>query len=119
MGRFRGRCEAWRDVSVGFHPEEFQSQGNPALLEFFAPEPLDNRIEDQAKRLTPRFSLPLFTYSQPPMPPRTLPEKEFRSHAPGYWQDKNVTPEQWNSHTWQLKNRVTTLAGLEEHLTLS
>jgi lysine 2,3-aminomutase len=53
------------------------------------------------------------------MPQRTLPEKEFRSHAPGYWQDKNVTPEQWNSHLWQLKNRVTSLAGLEEHLVLS
>jgi len=46
-------------------------------------------------------------------------KKEFISHAPGYWADSGVTDEEWNSHTWQLKNRVTTLAGLEEHLNLS
>ncbi len=48
-----------------------------------------------------------------------LPEKPFRSAAPGYWSDSGVTPEQWASHTWQLKNRITTLAQLEQHLTLS
>ena len=48
-----------------------------------------------------------------------LPEKPFRSAAPGYWNDSGVTPEQWASHTWQLKNRITTLAQLEQHLTLS
>lgn len=46
-----------------------------------------------------------------------LSEKQFRSHAPGYWPD--VAPAQWNDWKWQLKNRVTTLAGLEERLTLS
>lgn len=51
--------------------------------------------------------------------PSALPEKEFRSFAPGYWAGKNVSPADWNSSTWQLKNRVTTLAGLEEHLTLT
>ncbi|MDI1313720.1 MAG: lysine 2,3-aminomutase, partial [Prosthecobacter sp.] len=48
-----------------------------------------------------------------------LPEKEFRSFAPGYWSDKNVAPADWNSSTWQLKNRITTLKQLEEHLTLT
>lgn len=52
-------------------------------------------------------------------PPPLLPEKEFRTHAPGYWRDKNISPENWNSSAWQLRNRVTTLAGLEEHLILS
>src|SRR3569832_1644469 len=47
-----------------------------------------------------------------------LPEKAFRSHAPGNWASKGVTEEEWNSHVWQLKNRDTTLAGLEEHLVL-
>jgi lysine 2,3-aminomutase len=47
-----------------------------------------------------------------------LPEKAFRSHAPGYWKDKHVTPAEWNSAQWQLKNRVTSLAQLEEHLVL-
>lgn len=47
------------------------------------------------------------------------PEKEFRSHAPGYWSEKHVTPEEWGSATWQLKNRITTLRQLEEHLTLT
>ena len=53
------------------------------------------------------------------MTPRRLPEKAFLSHAPGYWKDKHVSETDWNSSTWQLKNRVTTLAGLEEHLVLS
>ena len=49
----------------------------------------------------------------------TLPEKEFLSYAPGFWSDKNVSPADWNSSIWQLKNRITTLAQLEEHLTLT
>ena len=48
-----------------------------------------------------------------------LPEKIFRSHAPGYWKDKGVSAEDWNSAQWQLKHRITTLAQLEEHLVLS
>ncbi|MBK8092478.1 MAG: KamA family radical SAM protein [Verrucomicrobiaceae bacterium] len=48
-----------------------------------------------------------------------LPEKEFRSYAPGFWSEKGIPAADWNSATWQLKNRVTTLAGLEEHLTLT
>ncbi|MEY2493312.1 MAG: lysine 2,3-aminomutase, partial [Verrucomicrobiota bacterium] len=44
-------------------------------------------------------------------------EKEFLSHAPGYW--PNVSPELWNDWKWQLKNRVTTLAQLEQHLELN
>src|SRR5688500_18848185 len=112
MGRFRGRCEAWRDVSVGFHPETFPPHGNPAHWKFSTQSLLT--IEWMIKRslLTLIHSLPHLLPR--PMPPRTLLEKEFRSHAPGYWQEKNVTPEQWNSHLWQLKNRVTSLAGLEE-----
>jgi lysine 2,3-aminomutase len=51
--------------------------------------------------------------------PDPLPEKAFCSHSPGYWQSSNVTEAEWNSHQWQLKNRVTTLAGLEKHLVLS
>ena len=43
--------------------------------------------------------------------------KEFVSHAPGFWPD--VAPELWNDWKWQLKNRVTSLAQLEQHLELS
>src|ERR1700750_2555860 len=47
-------------------------------------------------------------------------EKAFSSHAPGYWSgNKQVAPELWNDWKWQLQNRVTTLAQLEEHLSLS
>ncbi|MBX7211263.1 MAG: KamA family radical SAM protein [Verrucomicrobiaceae bacterium] len=54
------------------------------------------------------------------MPPiELLPEKEFRSHAPGCWKDRGVAETDWNSAAWQLKNRITTLAQLEEHLVLS
>ena len=42
--------------------------------------------------------------------------KKFISHAPGYWPD--VPAELWNDWKWQLKNRVTTLAQLEQHLNL-
>lgn len=48
-----------------------------------------------------------------------LPEKEFRSHAPGFWSHKNVSPADWNNATWQLKNRITRLSQIEEHLTLT
>src|SRR5438128_12572977 len=43
--------------------------------------------------------------------------KEFVSHAPGCWPE--VAPELWNDWKWQLKNRVTSLAQLEQHLDLS
>jgi len=46
-------------------------------------------------------------------------EKEFRSYAPGYWAERGVSAEDWNSPTWQLKNRITSLPQLEEHLNLS
>ncbi|HEY2572955.1 MAG TPA: KamA family radical SAM protein [Verrucomicrobiaceae bacterium] len=51
--------------------------------------------------------------------PTPLLEKAFRSHAPGYWTAKRISPEDWSSAQWQLKHRVTTLAQLEEHLLLS
>src|SRR5216110_1514157 len=43
--------------------------------------------------------------------------KEFISHAPGYWPE--VSSELWNDWKWQLKNRVTSLAQLEQHVDLS
>jgi lysine 2,3-aminomutase len=43
--------------------------------------------------------------------------KEFVSHLPGCWPD--VAPELWNDWKWQLKNRVNSLAQLEQHLELS
>lgn len=46
-------------------------------------------------------------------------EKKFRSHAPGYWADADISEEDWNSAKWQLKNRITSLNQLEEHLVLS
>jgi lysine 2,3-aminomutase len=52
-------------------------------------------------------------------PPATLPEKEFRSHAPGFWRDELVPPEEWNSAAWQLRHRITSLAQLEKHLVLT
>jgi lysine 2,3-aminomutase len=43
--------------------------------------------------------------------------KAFRSHAPGFWEGQDFTD--WGSHTWQLKNRITSLAQLEQHIELS
>ena len=48
-----------------------------------------------------------------------MSEISFTSPAPGYWADQNVSPEDWNSAKWQLKNRVSSLAEIEKHLTLS
>ncbi len=42
----------------------------------------------------------------------------FTSPAPGYWADENVSADDWNSAKWQLKNRVSSLADIEKHLTL-
>ncbi len=43
----------------------------------------------------------------------------FKSAAPGYWEGENISPEDWNSHTWQLKNSVKSLEQIEKHLTLT
>lgn len=48
-----------------------------------------------------------------------LSELSFTSPAPGYWADQHVSAEDWNSAQWQLKNRVSSLADIEKHLTLS
>ncbi len=42
----------------------------------------------------------------------------FTSPAPGYWADQNIAPDDWNSAKWQLKNRISSLAEIEKHLTL-
>lgn len=39
------------------------------------------------------------------------------SHAPGYWPEEN--PGEWDDWHWQLRNRVTTLSGLESRLNLT
>ena len=41
----------------------------------------------------------------------------FRSHAPGYWPQEAMAD--WDSHQWQLKNRVNTLTDLEQHIELT
>ncbi len=45
------------------------------------------------------------------------PGIRFVSHAPGHWPD--ASESQWNDWKWQLRNRVTTLEGLEKCLSLS
>ena len=42
----------------------------------------------------------------------------FTSPAPGYWADQKISPADWNSAKWQLKNRVSSLDDIEKHLTL-
>ncbi len=51
--------------------------------------------------------------------PRQDQEKSFKSYAPGYWASLGVSAQEWNDYRWQLKNRITSLAGLEEHLRLT
>jgi lysine 2,3-aminomutase len=54
-----------------------------------------------------------------PSLPADAADHDFSSPAPGYWASRNVSPDDWNSWSWQLRNRVTTLAQLEEHLVLA
>ena len=51
---------------------------------------------------------------EPPHPYTTI---TFPSHDPGYWPEEAM--ENWHDHTWHLKNRVTTLAELEDLLNLT
>jgi lysine 2,3-aminomutase len=44
-------------------------------------------------------------------------DKRFRTFAPGFW--PTVPPELWNDWKWQLKNRVTNLAQLENKIFLT
>ena len=44
-------------------------------------------------------------------------EPDFIPSAPGYWPE--VPSELWNDWKWQLKNRITTLEGLEKNLKLT
>lgn len=46
-----------------------------------------------------------------------MPDITFQSHAPGYWAADAM--EHWDSHTWQLKNRITSLEALEQRLELT
>jgi len=46
-------------------------------------------------------------------------EVAFSAAAPGYWATRDVSPEDWKDYRWQLKNRVQSLARIEEDLTLS
>lgn len=46
-------------------------------------------------------------------------ERDFVSHAPGYWEGEAIAAEDWNDHRWQLKNSVKSLPELERHLKLS
>ena len=45
------------------------------------------------------------------------PDYGFISHAPGYWAGDDVS--EWDDWRWQLKNRVTSLAQLEERIVLT
>ena len=44
-------------------------------------------------------------------------EADFRPSYPGFWKD--VSPAEWSDWKWQLRNRITTLEGLEKHLVLT
>lgn len=41
----------------------------------------------------------------------------FQSHAPGYWPESAM--DNWYDHKWQLKNRINSLADLEDKINLS
>ena len=41
----------------------------------------------------------------------------FPSHDPGYWPEDAM--ENWHDHSWQLKNRITSLSEIEKHINLT
>jgi len=50
----------------------------------------------------------------PPIDPKLLKLKEFRSFGRGFW--GRISDELWNDWRWQLKNRITTVEQLEKFL---
>ena len=44
-------------------------------------------------------------------------EADFRPSYPGFWRETSTSD--WNDWKWQLRNRVTTLEGLERHIRLT
>ncbi len=44
-------------------------------------------------------------------------DHEFRTYAPGFWAGQDFSG--WETSAWQLKNRITSLRQLEEHLVLA
>ena len=75
-----------------------------------------NKVPPLTRLLRP-LTFPFYNTKCSLLPQGKKDGKEFVSHAPGYWPD--VPPELWNDWKWQLKNRVTSLAQLEQHLELS
>ncbi len=54
-----------------------------------------------------------------PFLPFSAPDHAFTSAAPGYWEKEAVAPHDWNNWAWQMRHRVTSLAGLESRLVLT
>jgi lysine 2,3-aminomutase len=48
---------------------------------------------------------------------RDAAERDFSSHAPGYWKDQSGL--KWDCWQWQLQNRVNSLDSLERHIRLT
>lgn len=48
---------------------------------------------------------------------RDVPERDFLSHAPGYWAGQPHS--NWNSWQWQLQHRISDLHSLEKHIRLT
>ncbi|MGB3119494.1 MAG: KamA family radical SAM protein [Verrucomicrobiales bacterium] len=64
------------------------------------------------------FSGPDTAVTAPTLAPAARhPDHDFRSHAPGGWSE--VPPDLWNDANWQLKNRITSLAQVEQRLRLT
>ncbi len=103
--RSRRRCEA-----IPATPGAFD---NP--IRFLTVGRLGHHILMNATALPEQSSSRL---RPPPCWTRALGDTaDFSPSAPGYWPD--VPPAQWNDWKWQLKNRVTTLEQLEQHLVLT
>ena len=51
------------------------------------------------------------------MTPTSDLDSSFISHAPGYWPASAM--ESWDNHTWQLRNRIDSLADLESKIKLT
>ena len=56
--------------------------------------------------------LPLESVEMP-----NIESNPFQSHAPGFWPDTDQNL--WQDYKWQLKNRVTSLSALEQHMELT
>ena len=101
-------------------PIKTQATASIGKARFIIPRIVFRTVPSPANRLPLTICSALPTLFFLPMSPESTVDRieaEFRPSYPGFWKD--VPEAGWNDWKWQLRNRITTLEGLERHLVLT